>query len=54
MIAAAPDDEMAAKIGLDEAIKLSGWIGANAAGLYLMPPAGSVAVAEAIVRAARG
>jgi homocysteine S-methyltransferase len=50
---AAEDDESAAKIGLEEATLLASWIGKHAAGLYLMPPAGSVAVAEAIIRGVR-
>lgn len=53
-MADAPDDASAAEIGLEEASALARWIGESAAGLYLMPPAGSVAVAESIVRAVRG
>jgi homocysteine S-methyltransferase len=52
-MASAPDDESAAKVGLEEATRLTQWIAKNAAGLYLMPPAGSVGVAENLVRAAR-
>lgn len=52
-MASAPDDESAAKVGLEEATRLTQWIAKNAAGLYLMPPAGSVGVAESLVRAAR-
>lgn len=52
-ISEAADDETAGKIGLEEASSLAQWIAKNAAGLYLMPPAGSVAIAESLVRAAR-
>lgn len=52
-IAEAGDDATAAEVGLDQATSLAQWIAGKAAGLYLMPPAGSVAVAESIVRAVR-
>lgn len=52
-IAEAGDDATAAEVGLEQATSLAQWIAGKAAGLYLMPPAGSVAVAESIVRAVR-
>lgn len=51
-IAQAPDDEAAAAVGLAETIKLVDWIALHAAGLYIMPPANSTAVAEKLVQAA--
>lgn len=52
-MAEAPDDEAAARIGLEEATALSKWVAGKASGLYLMPPGGSAAIAESIVRAVR-
>ncbi len=49
-MADAVDDEAAAAIGLDEALRLSQYVlAAKAAGLYIMPPAGKVSVAERII-----
>jgi len=51
-MADAPDDEAAAKVGLDETVKLVNWIAKYAAGLYIMPPANATHVAETLVQAA--
>lgn len=53
LMADAPDDEAAQKIGLEEAQKLAQKIRSSAQGLYLMPPAGNHTIAECIIESVR-